>query len=780
MYAFIFKCIIERLYSNPPQIPYTYNFTTFLISNAMYFKLFSKVLIVNLLLMVSSLTFAQISYKISLDADKITYRVYMKSNISYSGSQARIGSAQVTIIVPHGATNKFIIGQLKGKIVTNNGITSEMLWSSTRVEAPSENISADYLSFGFNNSASPILFDIAANQEIEILSFKNMGMCLGVVSLFNNTNDPFNSPNSVNSNPGNSISVAGYGFGNAYQGNIGGDINCTAAVPDLKVTSAGSTTITVGSSYLLTLTAINIGTAATSGTYQIQTTLPVGISYLSSIGSAWSCSNISQSNGKTLVNCQSSEVINKASNSVLGLNLIASNPLTNGSAITINGVINGGGDANVTNNNYTWNPTIINNSPNLTASMTGFASITAGVQMSYTINLNNVGTANTSGQYSISLNLPAGINYNSYSGSGWSVGTTSEVNGSTTIHAVSSNIINTNGSAIPFILNIMPSTTLTNGSQIIYNGFVSGGGEGNSLDNSFSFTSTVINTNSYKPDLKISISGAASIVSGVPINYTLNVQNIGNVSTSGVYLLTTTLPAGFTFNSFNGTNWSCKATPQANNSTQVLCQSSVSIGAVTNANPLSLNLTPTGNPQTSLVFNTIITGGGDANTSNNSASFTSIISTVGSPYLNVSIAGQTNIIPTVSTNFIINVNNSGTMTTSGAYFLTTYLPIGVRYNSSVGNGWICTATNQVNGVTKLVCQSSTPIDAGTSASPITINITPVIYNPNNIRVLINSEIIGGGSTNSLFNVFNFFIIILNQNNCKSINCVPVSITRHKL
>lgn len=730
--------------------------------------------------MLSSLTFGQISYKISLDADKSTYRIYMKSSISYSGSQARIGSAQVTIIVPHGTTNKFIVGQIKGKMITNNGATSEMLWSSTRVEAPIENINADYLSFGFNNSASPILFDIAANQEIEILNFKNTGTCLGIVSLFNNTNDPFNSPNSVNSNPGNSISVAGFGFGNAYNGNIDGAVNCIPPTPDLKVNSTGSTTITVGSVYSLSLTATNVGTTSTNGAYQIQTTLPAGISYLSNIGNIWSCSNISQSNGITLVNCQSSEIINTASSSVLGLNLIASNSLNNGSSVTINGVISGGGDANVTNNNYTWSPTIINNYiPNLTASMTGPTSITAGVQTSYTINLNNVGTASTSGQYSINLNLPAGINYHSYSGSGWSVTNTPQANGSTTINAVSSNLIDVNGSATSFIINITPSIALANGSQAIYNGLISGGGDNSTSDNSFSFTSTVINTNSYNPDLKVSILGAANIVSGVPINYAFNVQNIGNASTSSLYSLTTTLPAGFIFNSFTGGNWSCNTIPQANNSIQVLCQSSASIGTGSNVNPLSLNLTPTGNQQTSLVLSTIIDGGGDINTSNNSASFTSTITNVGSSYLNVAIAGQTTIVPTVPTNFIINVNNSGTIATSGTYVSTTYLPIGISYDSSSGNGWACTSTNQTNGITKLVCQSSTPINVGASASPITINITPQPYNSNNTQVLINSAIIGGGSTNSLFNEFNFYTNILNQNNCKPINCIPVRITRRK-
>ena len=153
-----------------------------------------KILVIWVLFFVNHRSFAQISYRIGLDADLVTYRVYMKSAVAYTGIQAKISTAQVSLIVPHGVgANQFLPTNVQGKIAGTN----QMSWGVSRADAPSENMLVDYLSFGYSGSGSAVLFNIPANTDIELFSFQNSNTCLGGVSLITDT-DPFLPPNSSN------------------------------------------------------------------------------------------------------------------------------------------------------------------------------------------------------------------------------------------------------------------------------------------------------------------------------------------------------------------------------------------------------------------------------------------------------------------------------------------------------------------------------------------------------------------------------------------------------
>lgn len=724
----------------------------------MYFSRSYKALQIILFLMISSMALGQVNYKLTLDADKITYRVFMRSNSAYSGSQARIGSAQITIVVPHAATNKFVVGNIKGKTVTNTttGSNSEMVWSTTRVDAPTENPNADYLSFGFNNSASPILFDIGANQEIEILSFKNTGTCTGAAALFENTTDPFKSPNSVNSNPGNSMSIAGNGFGNIYQGNYGGSVNCLSSAPDLKITPSGASTITVGSAYQLALAVANIGTAASSGTYTVQTTLPSGVSYTSASSSGWTCNSSNQANGTSIVSCQNSTAISASSQNTVTLSLMAANSLVNNSIVQISGNVSGGGDANSSNNSYTWSPTVVNNTaPNLTATLTGQSSITAGVQTSYSVNINNLGSAITSGSYSLNISLPSGITYNSFSGTGWTVSTAGQPDGSTLLTATSNTTINAGGSGVPLVFNVTPSALLTGGSIVVIGGSVSGGGDVSPADNNFTFSSTI--TASPKPVFNLSVVGLSAVYAGTQTVLAYSITNVGNASTSGVYTFNITLPVGLTYNSFSGAGWTITSAVQANGTTIITATSS-SVIAINGVNGFSLNLTPSSSlpNNTLLQILNLVSGGGTSNSINSTTNMNVIVPL--NPNLTINVAGSTSITSGTATNYTYVINNTGNTSTSGVYTLTATLPAGVVYNSFTGNGWTVNAVAQANGTTIITAQSSTIINAGGSSTPLILNVTPNSTSNANTTIIINSSVTGGGV--SIVNTNSYSITIL--------------------
>ncbi len=310
-----------------------------------------NLLIISLLLL-NICSFGQVSYRIGLDADKVTYRVFMKSVVAYSNVQAKISTAQVTVIVPHGiGQNQFQITDLKGKTVGNN----QMIWGESRVDAPAENRTVDYISFGYSGSGSALLFNINAAQEIELFNFKNSGNCTGSVVLFA-ANDPFSTPNSVNTNPGNQMTILGFGTSNAYRNNEGGAVTCltTSNVPDFTANITGATSVTNSTPSNYTINVNNTGTASSSGAIITNTTLPAGINYNSTSGNGWASVAVPKANGTTLITSTFTQSIAANSSATpLILSLTPSNIWTVGSTFSLNGVVSGGGEINLDNNSYT-------------------------------------------------------------------------------------------------------------------------------------------------------------------------------------------------------------------------------------------------------------------------------------------------------------------------------------------------------------------------------------------------------------------------------------------
>lgn len=160
------------------------------------------------------IAFSQITIKTTLDPDGVTYKVYMVSSQTFTGSSAFIGSSQITLVVPHGSGGNYF------QISNPTSPIPNMRWTfSGRTDAPPENPDYDYLFFSFINNTLPFVrFDIIANQEVLLFTFKRTSPCAGRVYSFDNQNDPFRFPNSIGINTGNSFSIFGAGPG-AYSGN---------------------------------------------------------------------------------------------------------------------------------------------------------------------------------------------------------------------------------------------------------------------------------------------------------------------------------------------------------------------------------------------------------------------------------------------------------------------------------------------------------------------------------------------------------------------------------
>jgi uncharacterized repeat protein (TIGR01451 family) len=393
-----------------------------------------KVLVGLVIFLINHYSFAQVSYRIGLDADNVTYRVFMKSAVSYSGIQAKISTAQITVMAPHGiGANKFQVTNLTGKIAGTN----QMNWGMSRVDAPIENQTTDYISFGYSGSGSAVLFDIPANTEIELFNFKNTGNCVGTIKLIDNT-DPFMPPNLSNTNPGNQMTVLGYGSSNAYQSNYGSSVSCqtSTGIPDLTATITGPASVSTNIATNYTINVNNIGNAATSGNFSVSTTLPAGIVYNGTSGNGWSSTTATQANGTTLVTSTfSGSLAANANATPLVLNVTPTNTLPANTVFSISGNVSGGGETNASNNNFSMNSTVATSttSADLGVSITlDNRTPTLGATINYTFQITNNGTG-TPSNISNQIVLPAGF---SITGVNASSGTYNQSTGIWTIGSI--------------------------------------------------------------------------------------------------------------------------------------------------------------------------------------------------------------------------------------------------------------------------------------------------------------------------------------------------------
>lgn len=229
-------------------------------------------------LLYATTTHAQVvNFKLLYNGAQARYEVYMNSLTTYSGPQARISSAQVTIVVPHGSgATYFTPGTVTGG--NGNGLSpASMSWSTSRNDAPSENPTKDYVFFGYNASSNPsVLFNIPANTDILLFHFPTTNACApGTIALIYNTNDPFLPPNSQSLNTPNAITIFGAGLMNNYATNVNGPAACTATAN--LTTTYGSTNIPVGTTTPLTLTLTNPTSGQAVSGLGYTYTLPVGL-----------------------------------------------------------------------------------------------------------------------------------------------------------------------------------------------------------------------------------------------------------------------------------------------------------------------------------------------------------------------------------------------------------------------------------------------------------------------------------------------------------------------
>ena len=512
----------------------------------------------------------------------------------------------------------------------------------------------------------------------------------------------------------NTATVAGGGDGNSAN-NSASDATTIAGTPDLTLTKSHSGSFTqgqIGATYTLAIT--NSGTGSTSGLVTVSDTIPAGLTPTAALGSGWTCTVSGQD-----ASCTRSDAL-AAGQSYPAITLTV-NVAANATNLTNTASVAGGGDVN-TGNNSASDATTISSGTDLTLSKTHAGSfLQEQIGAAYTLTVTNSGTSATSGAVTISDAVPAGLTPTAASGSGWTC-------------TVSGQDVGCSRSDVLAAGQSYPAITLTvnvaaNATNVTNTASVSGGGDVNLANNSASDATTI----GSGTDLTLSKTHSGSFVQGqAGAIYMLTAMNSGGTATTGMVTVSDTVPAGLTPTAAAGSGWTCSVSAQ-----DVSCTRSDALAAGQSYPAITLTVNVAANA-TNLTNTASVSGGGDVNPANNSASDATTIGngadlTLSKTHSGSFAQGQTGAIYTLT------ATNSGGTATAGVVTVNDTVPAGLTPTAAAGSGWTCTVSGQ-----DMSCTRSDALAAGQSypAITLTVNVAADATNLTN-----TATIAGGGDVN---------------------------------
>ena len=230
----------------------------------------------------------------------------------------------------------------------------------------------------------------------------------------------------------------------------------------------------------------------------------------------------------------------------------------------------------------------------------------------YTITASNVGNIATAGEVTVTDTLPTGMVATAAAGTGWTCVITAPANLVTTCTRSDALAPATSYPPITLTVNVASNapTPLVNSATVAFAGDV------NAANNTAN-DSTIITA---KPDLTLSKTHTGDFFQGqTNATYALTVSNIGGADTLGTVTVTDTLPAGLTYVSATGTGFTCTVSGQV-----VTCTRTTAIVKATNV-VITLTVNVAANATTPQVNQAAVSGGGELNTTNNSATDSTVV-----------------------------------------------------------------------------------------------------------------------------------------------------------
>jgi uncharacterized repeat protein (TIGR01451 family) len=494
------------------------------------------------------------------------------------------------------------------------------------------------------------------------------------------------------------------------------DMTALPKFANLSITKTATGSFVAGTDATYTITIDNSGPQNASGPLTVTDTLPAGVTY-SSVSSGWSCSAVGQN-----VTCSRAAGLNNGANTSFTLTVTLASNVS--ASIVNSATVSSTTFDHVPANNTESETTTVTFPPDLTISKSHTGNFTQGQIGTYTINVTNSGSGPTTSTITVTDTLPAGLTFSSGPPAPWScsaVGQTVTCT-SNTVLAAGAN------SSFTFDVSVASNAPF----NVTNTASVSTTGEIDTSDNSASDPTTIDGV----PDLTITKSHSGNFTQGQNnATYTLTVTNSGTGPTSGQVTVTDTLPASLTFVSGGPAPWSCGASGQV-----VTCTRSDALAASNSYPALVLTVNVSAIAPASVTNTASVSGGGETNTGNNSASDPTTINQLAD--LTIVKTHTGNFTRGTNDAYTITVTNSGAAATDGSVVtVTDTLPAGLTPTPWSGSGWTCGISSQT-----VTCTRSTVLNAGASYPAISI---PVTVEQNAPSSLTNTaSVSGGGQVNT--------------------------------
>jgi uncharacterized repeat protein (TIGR01451 family) len=494
------------------------------------------------------------------------------------------------------------------------------------------------------------------------------------------------------------------------------DFTVINQIPDLTITKTHSGNFAVGQvGATYTLTVRNVGGGTTNGsTVQVVDTLPSPLVATAMTGTGWTCI-------LGTLTCTRTDVLNAGTSYPVITLTVTVPPTAVPTTVTNMATVSGGGETNTANDTASDSTIIAISDLTITKTHTGnfFAGQTGAT---YTITVTNGGAGQTTAPVTVVDTLPTQLVATAISGTGWTCTlgtltcTRSDVLANGASYPVITLTVNVAGTATP--------PTVTNTAT------VSGGGESNTANDTASDLTTITVS-----DLTIAKTHVGNFVAGqTGATYTLTVNNVGASQTSAPVTVVDNLPAPLVATAINGTGWACTLGTRTCTRADALAN-----GASYPAITLTVSV-PAGTAPTTVTNTATVSGGGESNTANDTASNPTVIVT---PDLTITKTHAGNFaIGQIGATYTLTVNNAGGGPTSGLVTVVDSLPSPLLATAISGTGWTCVLAT-------LTCTRADALAAGSSYPAITLTVN--VPGTATVSTVTNTATVSGGAESNTAN-----------------------------
>jgi uncharacterized repeat protein (TIGR01451 family) len=268
---------------------------------------------------------------------------------------------------------------------------------------------------------------------------------------------------------------------------------------------------------------------------------------------------------------------------------------------------------------------------------------------------------------------------------------------------------------------------------------ITGGGDVNPANNAADDVTAI----TPGPDLTITKTHTGNFTQGqTGATYTITVSNQGAVPTSGTVIVSDPMRLPFLPTAASGSGWTCNVLRET-----VECQRSDALATGAGYPPITITLNVAANAPASATNTAEVSGGGDVNAANNTASDPTTIGpgsdlTVTKTHTARFTQGQKGT--TAALNYTLTVSNVGGAPTTGVVTLIDSVPPGLIPVAAAGAGWMCSIALQ-----SVTCTRGDALAAAASYPPVTLTVDVESDAPESVTN--TATIAGGGDVNTANN-----------------------------